>query len=337
MIWDYMQHILLPLLAFFARLIIARHRPYIIGVTGTVGKTTITTHIAQFLSRELGRENVGYSLYHYNGEYGLPLTIIGTRTPGRNPILWIWVFVVALSRLARPYPRYLVLEYGIDHPGEMELLLSIATPDIAILTPVEPNHLEQFGSLEHYRSHKMMLIERANTRIIHESLRQYVELEALYYSLGALSDIDASHIEMGIAGTRAVVHYNKKDYSISLPAIGAFQIENLLPLYPIADILEIDPAHIAEYAAHGAPESGRSSILSGIHDTTIIDGSYNGGYLSLREGIVSMRSFVSSHRIIFLLGDMRELGLVSRAIHEQLSHEICDLIPHESRVVFYLV
>ncbi len=337
MIWDYMKHILLPLLAFFSRLIIARHRPYIIGVTGTVGKTTITTHIAHLLSRELGSKNVGYSLYHYNGEYWLPLTIIGTHTPGRNPFLWVWVFVVALSRLIRPYPRYLVLEYGIDHPGEMEFLLSIVTPDIAVLTPVEPNHLEQFGSLEHYRNQKMMLIEHTSTRIIHESLRQYVELEAFYYSLGALSDIDASHIEMGITGTRAVIHYDKKDYPISLPAIGAFQIENLLPLYPIADILAIDPTHIAEYAAHGAPESGRSIILSGVHDSTIIDGSYNGGYLSLREGIVSMRSFVHSHRILFLLGDMRELGQVSRDIHEQLAHEISDLIPHESCVSFYLV
>jgi UDP-N-acetylmuramyl pentapeptide synthase len=237
----------------------------------------------------------------------------------------------------RPYPRYLVLEYGIDHPWEMEFLLSIATPDIAIVTPIEPNHLEQFGSLEIYRAHKLMLIEHASTRIIHESLRQYSDLDALYYSLGALSDIDAAHIEMDISGTRAVVQYSKKEYPIILPAIGTFQIENLLPLYPIADILHIDPAHIARYALHGAPETGRSSILSGIHHSTIIDGSYNGGYLSIREGIVSMRSFLHSHRVIFFLGDMRELGEVSRDIHEQLAHEICDIIPHESRVSFYLV
>ena len=133
------------------------------------------------------------------------------------------------------------------------------------------------------------------------------------------------------------MHYKKKDFPILLPAIGAFQIENLLPLYPIADILHIDPAHISEYAAHGTPESGRSSILSGIAGTTIIDGSYNGGYLSLREGVTSMRSFIHSHRIVFFLGDMRELGHLSQVVHEQLAHEICDLIPHESRVVFYLV
>jgi UDP-N-acetylmuramoyl-tripeptide--D-alanyl-D-alanine ligase len=219
----------------------------------------------------------------------------------------------------------------------MRFLLSITTPDIAIITPVEPNHLEQFGSLENYRAHKLMLIEHARTRIIHESLRQYIDLDALYYSLGALSDIDAAHIEIDISGTRAVVQYGKKEYPIALPAIGTFQIENLLPLYPIADILHIDLTHIARYALHGAPETGRSSILSGMHDSTIIDGSYNGGYLSIREGIASMRSFLHSHRIIFLLGDMRELGKVSRDIHEQLAREICDMIPHESRVSFYLV
>ncbi len=65
----------------------------------------------------------------------------------------------------------------------MDALLSIAIPDISILTPVEPNHLEQFHSLENYRNHKIRLIEYAKTRIVHESLRQYIELDALYYSL----------------------------------------------------------------------------------------------------------------------------------------------------------
>jgi UDP-N-acetylmuramyl pentapeptide synthase len=44
----------------------------------------------------------------------------------------------------KPYPKYLVLEYGIDHPGEMDFLLSIAEPDIVVISPIEPNHIEQF-------------------------------------------------------------------------------------------------------------------------------------------------------------------------------------------------
>lgn len=332
-----MHTIILSLLAFFARLIIQRHKPFIIGVTGTVWKTTITTHIAHFLIKQYWNKNVGYSQYHYNGEYGLPLTIIWVKTPWKNPFLWLYVFFVAIMRLCKSYPRYLILEYGIDHPGEMDFLISIATPDIAVLTPVESNHLEQFGSLESYRNNKLKLITSAKYAIIHESLRQYVDTEALYYSLGALSDIDASNIEISIAGTRAIVHYSNQDFPILLTSIWSFQIENILPLYPIAHLLNIDMSLISVYASTASPESGRSSILPGIASTTIIDWSYNGGYLSLREWIVSMRSFIYSHRIIFFLGDMRELWIATKDIHTKLAYDILDIIPHDANVSFYLV
>lgn len=332
-----MHHTFLIFLGFIARLIIQKHKPYIVGITGTVGKTTIATHTAHFLAKQFGAKNVWYSPYHYNGEFWLPLTIIGVKSPWSNPFWWIQVFCVAMIRLFQKYPRYLVLEYGIDHPGEMDFLLSIAIPDIAILTPVEPNHLEQFGSIDNYRHHKIKLIKSAKSAIIHESLRQYIETDALYYSLWALSDIDASRIEINIGGTNAIVHFHNQDFLLSLPAIGAFQIENFLPLYAIAHILHINPSLISEYASLSPPESGRSSIIWGILDTTIIDGSYNGGYLSLREGIISMRSFLYSHRIIFFLWDMRELWWSTQEIHEKLWHDILDNIPHTANVVFYLV
>ncbi len=90
---------------------------------------------------------------------------------------------MAIIRLFQSYPRYLVLEYGIDHPDEMDFLLSIAIPDIAILTPVEPNHLEQFGTLSNYRNDKIKLIQSARQALVHESLRQYINIDVQYYSL----------------------------------------------------------------------------------------------------------------------------------------------------------
>lgn len=332
-----MQNILLLFLGFFARLIVQKHKPFIIGVTGTVGKTTITTHIARFLIHHYWSEQVWFSPYHYNWEYWLPLTIIGVKSPLKNPFLWIWVFIVAFFRLFSSYPRYLILEYGIDHPGEMDFLLSIAKPDIWILTPVESNHLEQFGTLELYRNNKLQLILASKHKIVHESLRQYIDIDVLYYSLWALSDIDASGVEIWIHWTKAVVHFNNKDYPVLLPAIGAFQIENILPLYPVANILWIDPVLLSEYTLRFMPEAGRSNILPWIHNSTIIDWSYNGWYLSLHEGIISMKSFLHSHRIIFFLGDMRELWTSTKEIHEKLANEILDNIPHDAQVDFYLV
>jgi UDP-N-acetylmuramoyl-tripeptide--D-alanyl-D-alanine ligase len=94
-----MHFLLRQYLAFLARVIIHTKKPYIIGVTGTVGKTTITHLIAQVLVDRFGKKSVGFSRYHYNGEYGLPLSIIGAKTGGKNPILWVWVFFVAMYRL----------------------------------------------------------------------------------------------------------------------------------------------------------------------------------------------------------------------------------------------
>lgn len=333
-----MQRLFLSLLAALARGIVTVHRPYVIGVTGTAWKTTISTHIAHFIESQFGKDVVMYSRFHYNGEFWLPLTIIGSRTPGRNPILWLWVCIVAITRLIRPYPKYLVLEYGIDHPGEMDFLISIVMPDIAVIAPIEPNHIEQFWSLPLYRSEKLKLIVSSTvTTIAHESLRQYIERDVLYYSMGAMSDIDASSITIHPTGTDGIVHYKNKDYTISVPAVGAFQIENMLPLYPISEKLQLDPSVISVYAKTASPESGRSNFLQGIDRSVIIDGSYNWGYMSMREGIVSLVPSVYAYQIILFLGDMRELGDASRNIHTDLAHDIVDILPHDQNIHIYLV
>lgn len=332
-----MQWLLLFFLASFARLILRIHRPYIIGVTGTVGKTTITNHIARFLTHEFGKHSVEYSIHHYNGEYGLPLTIIGSETGGKNPILWILVFFRAMMRCIRPFPRYLVLEYGIDHPGEMDFLLSIAIPDIAIITEIMPNHIEQFGTFERYREEKLKFVKNTPNLIAHESLREFVEREALFYGRGAMSEIDASHIEIVPEWTQAKVHIHGEVYSLLLPVFGEFQIDNILPVYGTAMILSRPLENISEYAKKFQPDLGRSGILRGIGSSVIVDGSYNGGYMSIHAWLISMRSFLHSHRIIFFLGDMRELWDETEKLHTAIASEICNIFPPQSQVIFYLV
>lgn len=283
-------------------------------------------------------ETVWYSPDHYNGEYGLPLTIIGAKTGGKNPLKWLWVFVIAISQFFRSYPRYMVLEYGIDHPGEMDFMLSIAIPDVAIITEIAPNHIEQFGNFDLYKKEKLKIVSYAWELIIHDSLRNSIEREAIYYGTGAMSQIDASHIEIVPTGTHAHVHFTHRDYDLTVHAFGGFHIVNLLPLYALSQIYSLHADGVAEYAslAHGEP--GRSGIFSGIGGSMIIDGSYNWWYLALHAGISTMRSFSSSHRLIFILGDMRELGAETEELHKRLAEEITDILPHhDPDIVFFLV
>ncbi len=335
-----MQKILLSLLAFFSRAIIKKHKPYVIGVTGTIGKTTITTYIAEYLRAVYGEWNVRISPYHYNGEYGLPLTIIGAKTGGRNPLLWILVFMKAIWTYTRPYPRYLILEYGIDHPWEMEYLVSIVRPDIAILSPVAPNHLEQFGTFERYRDAKLLLIDSAKAHsIAHESQREYISKENVsFYGKETTSNAYVVSSEQNIDGVNAEIIYNSKNYNITLPSFWLYQIENILPLYIISSLLQIDENQIEEHTDIFVPEAGRSRILKGKYDSVIIDGSYNGGFESICRWLDSLMPFVSTHRIICLLWDMRELGDHAEDIHIRLANSIVGVLGGNKRnITLYLV
>lgn len=334
-----MQTILLSLLRFFAKLIIERHRPYIIGVTGTVGKTTQTIYITRFLREIYGEKNVGASKYHYNGEYWLPLTIIGAKTGGKNPFLWMWVFFHAFVRLFYPYPRYLVLEYGIDHPGEMEYLLSIAKPHIAVLTPVAPNHLEQFGSLEKYRDAKLLLPKQAREiAVIHDSQAEFIEWEKILYygkKIGSAWHVHATKQNLEALHIDVVIEWDK--ISLSLPVFGDYQAENILPLFAISSHLNIDKSVISKKSNLFSPEPGRSNILDGKNASTIIDGSYNGGFESITKGLESLIPFIETHRIICLLWDMRELGTHTERIHVELAKIIETLFSKNIDIHFFLV
>jgi len=78
----------------------------------------------------------------------------------------------------------------------MDFLCSISYPDIAILTEVAPNHIEQFGTLERYRNEKLKILKNACHAIVHESLRAWVDRDAVYYGKGAVDHIDMSHVEV---------------------------------------------------------------------------------------------------------------------------------------------
>lgn len=334
-----MKKLLRQYLAFLARVLIRRKKPFIIGVTGTAGKTTVTSFVVQFLQHEFGEDAVEFSRYHYNGEFGLPLTIIGAKTGGKNLLKWAWVFCVFIKKLFQKYPRFLVLEYGIDTPKEMDFLLSIAVPDVSILTPVLPNHIEQFGTEEAYRNEKLKILV-AKKNLIHASLFPFVEASEkniFYGKNDKNSSIFVNFVKNTIHGIDGEIVFKNEKNLVEMPVFGEYQMENILPIFLLAEALGVPAKNVSESAKKFHTEAGRCGIFHGKNDAIIIDGSYNGGLLAMIEGIKSIQKMAENRKIFLFLGDMRELGNLEKSAHETLAHEIENIFEDKNSVEIFLV
>jgi len=174
-------NILKSILRQLARITIQRFKPQIIGVTGSVGKTSAKEAIFAALSAsKIGGDKIRKSKGNLNNELGLPLAILGDwseeelslvsrgKPAGTEKIkkLAFWTKVI-FSSLARfysggpSYPRILILEYAADRPGDMARLLRIAKPNIGVVTAVGevPSHVEFFSGPEEIAKEKAKLIE----------------------------------------------------------------------------------------------------------------------------------------------------------------------------------
>lgn len=193
-------------LFWLARFILVRHKPQIIGITGTVGKTSTKDAIAVVLRNKL---RVRATQENYNNEIGVPLTIIGTATGGRNPIRWLYIFCKALAVgvfKTSPYPEVLIIEMGVDKPGDMKYLTTLAPVDIAIVTAITetPAHMERFKDIEQLAKEKFIIykaVDRNGLAIINSDEPRAVTardtLKGLSTSIGITepADLTASAID----------------------------------------------------------------------------------------------------------------------------------------------
>ncbi len=325
-----MKKLILILLWKLTKQIIKKHRPFIVGITGTVGKTTATNFVYDFL-RTLHGDRVYMSPYNYNGEFGIPMTILQTKSPYKNPFRWIWIFIKGIIiYFGKNYPRYLVLEYGIDHPGEMDFLVDIAPPDIAIILNISKNHVVSFPVFRDYIEEKMK-IGRVAKRVIYNKDDKFIPSVMELLSDKEVINYGIKHTESDICATN--IHAHLEDLSFSLikweescemhfPLIGEFQVYNILPVFALGISLGMDVQDIRERLTDIHPQKGRWSVLKGVRESLIIDGSYNGWYNSISGGIGYLNGLEDKYNKILFLGDMRELGDDSKELHTEIAEKI---------------
>ncbi|MFA6080591.1 MAG: Mur ligase family protein [Candidatus Gracilibacteria bacterium] len=321
-----MSSLLRPLFCLLARLCILRHKPFVIGITGSFGKTT-ARHIVTEIFKQ-NKSDVWTPEGNYNGEWGLPLAVLQARSGGKNPLKWLWAFGVGIFSICRPqYPRILVLEYGIDHPGEMKVQTDIVEPDIVLFTTLSPSHLEGFSDVQEYYDEKQKILsrKRKNTFAIgnKDDIHQADFPCQMWYGHKE-GDIVFSDIGEAIDSTMASITYQNQQYTLETPILGQHHIGLIAGAILVAAQMRIEmPAILKALTTIDLPY-GRGNVLRGISDALIIDGTYNGGFEPIIAGVQMAHRLAEANdrTLIAIIGDMRELGSSEKERHEELWNEL---------------
>lgn len=284
----------------------------IIGVTGSVGKTTTKEVISRVLER---RYRLLHSQGSYNNEIGLPLTLL---------------------QLTSEH-EYVVLEMGMYVRGDIRALAQIARPQMGVLTNIEPVHAERAGSIENIALGKRELVEAlppapegmAILNYDDERIRAMVdatEAQIFFYGLSPEANLWADDVEsLGLDGIRVRLHYEKEHLYLRVPMLGRHSVHTVLRSAAVGLVEGLTWQEIAEgLRATGAQL--RLVSVPGPHGSLILDDTYNSSPPSALAALNLLEDLEG--RKIAVLGDMLELGDYEEEGHLKVGCRAAVVVKH---------
>ena len=335
-----MLKIVQSILKTLAKIVLRKYQPEVIGITGSVGKTSAKEAVYAVLKNKF---NVRQSPKNYNNELGLPLTILGVIAPGRSLFGWLKIFgkfLALVLKTDKNYPPILILEMGIDRPGDMKYLTSIVKPNIGIVTAVKSSHLEFFEKIENIKKEKQILIENLSKNglavlnydnPLTRDMIKASKFKILTYGFEAGADIQAREINTnvdkvgtGILGINFKINYQGSIVPISLPnVVGTPAIYAALAAAAVGIYYEINLVDIAHGLANFALPAGRLNLLPGLKQTRILDDTYNSSPASTLAALEVMEKItLAGGRKILALGDMLEIGSETVSGHQEIGTKV---------------
>ncbi|MDO8481550.1 MAG: Mur ligase family protein [bacterium] len=225
---DVLKKVLITILTWEARIVLAKYKPHIIAVAGSVGKSTTKDAIYAVLAESL---HVRKNERSFNGDIGVPLTILGCENGWKNPFKWLANIAkgIGLILIPQTYPEWLVLEVGADRRGDIQKIARWLKPDIVVLTAIPdiPAHVEFFESQEEMVEEKLSLAESLKpdgSLVLYGDdlgmMEGYKKLHANKITFGFenYNDFVASHDEIIYENEKAVgIRFRVNHYGSSVP------------------------------------------------------------------------------------------------------------------------
>ena len=280
----------------------------VVGITGSVGKTSTKEMIASVLSQKYC---VHKTLGNFNNEWGLPITIFEMNEKH----------------------QVAVLEMGVIHFGEMRRLSSVASPDICVITNIGIAHLEFFKTREGILQEKSQMIQDMKTggSILlngdDDLLRDMGPVKGVdpeFFGLGKNCQFYATAVEpLGLRGSSCTIHLpSGESFDCIVPLPGAHMVQNALAGTAVGYQLGLTPAEI-KAGIEGLPSiPGRNNIIQ-TDKIIILDDCYNANPVSMQASLDVLNMAIG--RKVAVLGDMGELGETGKELHYETGAHAGDI------------
>lgn len=285
-----------------ARNYLKAHRIPVVGITGSVGKTTTKEMIAQILSTQY---RVHKTMGNFNNHIGLPLSVL---------------------KLTSEHTAA-VFEMGMSGLGEIEYLSGIVRPDIGVITNIGISHIERLGSRQNILRAKLeickgmdeggKLVLNGDDELL-SGLEGLLPMPVTFYGINEGNSLYAYGIEsLGESGVRFTVKLRNEDVEILLQVPGIHNVSNALAAIACGLEMGITNENIQKGLASYSQEKMRMNITQ-YNDIKVINDAYNAAPASSEAALAVLREISAGRRSIAVLGDMLELGDYAAQAHRQV-------------------
>lgn len=288
--------------------------PKVVAITGSNGKTTTKDMTAAILASQF---NVVKTEANFNNEIGVPMTILGMNSN----------------------TEILVVELGMDRPGQLDFLSKIVQPDTAVITMIGEAHIEFFKTRDRIADAKMeithglkedgVFIYNGDEPLLTERAKE-VEADQFTFGMQSSNQLYASNIEGNDVETSFSINLDA-DKRFEIPMIGQYNVTNALAAIAVSQNYHIKLDDAVKALKHFDLTKNRTEWLDGRKGERILSDVYNSNPTAVKLVLASLAKTETKGRRIAVLGDMLELGEQAQSMHEGLKDS---LDPNEIEEVF---
>ena len=289
----------------------------IVGVVGSIGKTSTKFAIANILSEA---KKVRFQQGNYNDIVSVPLVFFNQEMPSLiNIFSWIKVFIANEAIIKKPYNfEVVVLELGTDGPGQIERFANYVHCDIAVVTALSPEHMEYFKDLDSVAKEELSVSKFSDKLVINSDLcneKYYSNIKNKLITYGKNAKVDNRILKPVFSNDGSSFEVNNIKFTMN--ALGIGEIYSATSAYCVAKLFNVEDVKIQNAVKSIEPVNGRMKRLKGLNKSLIIDDTYNASPVAVIASLEMLYNLKAEYKIA-VLGNMNELGELSKSSHEEV-------------------